>query len=208
MPRALGIRLQIVLALSGLLAFAFVPLFVAVASLTGASMQSAREASSRSIGRAVAAQIEEARRTRSLSDLEALLDTEIGVGGVTALGVYDQGGRALLRVGDPRARDALPEVVIAGEEKTRQIATPYGPAIEVVIPGPSGSVAAVLRTDEDAGHGAPLLRLLALYTGLFALALLTFAYIALTRLIVRPLDAISARPEPGASTFRTWDRPR
>jgi two-component system NtrC family sensor kinase len=36
------------------------------------------------------------------------------------------------------------------------------------------------------------LRLLALYTGLFALALLTFAYIALTRLIVRPLDAISA----------------
>jgi len=207
MPRALGIRLQIVLALSGLLALAFVPLFVAVASLTGASMQSAREASARSIGRAVAAQIEEARRSRSLSDLEALLDTEIGVGGVTALGVYDEGGRALLRKGDPRAQGTLPDVVIAGEEKTRPIATAYGPAIEVVIPGPRGSVAAVLRTDEVASHGPPLLRLLALYTGLFALALLTFAYIALTRLILRPLDAISSAARRVAGGARSFDVP-
>src|SRR6266576_714007 len=74
MPRAIGILVQIVLALFGLLALAFVPLFVAVASLTGASMQSAREASARSIGRAVAAQIEEARKTRSLAELESPLD--------------------------------------------------------------------------------------------------------------------------------------
>src|SRR5262249_50147500 len=98
-------------------------------------------------------------------------------------------------------------VVIAGEEKTQPIATGYGPAIEVVIPGPRGSVAAVLRTDEVASHGAPLLRLLALYTGLFALALLTFAYIALTRLIVRPLDAISAAAGRVAGGARSFDVP-
>jgi signal transduction histidine kinase len=208
MKRALGIRLQIVLALSGLLALAFVPLFVAVASLIGASMQSARETSARSIGRAVAAQIEEARKNRTASELEALLDTEIGAGGVSALGVYDEGGRVMVRAGDAVARELLPARVTAAEEKTRQMATAYGPAIEVVIPGPSGSVAAILRTDEYASGGAPLLRLLGFYTGLFALALLTFAYIALTRLIVRPLDAISAAARRVATGARTLDVPQ
>jgi signal transduction histidine kinase len=66
----------------------------------------------------------------------------------------------------------------------------------------------VLRTDDDATHGAPLLRLLALYTGLFALALLTFAYIALTRLIVRPLDSISAAARRVAGGARNFDVPK
>src|SRR5438477_12340620 len=108
MQRALGIRVQIVLALSALLALAFVPLFVAVASLIGASMQGARETSARSIGRAVAAQIEEARTNRTSSELEALLDTEIGVGGVSALGVYDESGRVVVRASDATGRELLP----------------------------------------------------------------------------------------------------
>jgi signal transduction histidine kinase len=207
MARAIGIRVQIVLALSGLLALAFVPLFIAVASLTRASMQNAREASARSIGRAVAAQVEETREARSLADLQVLLDAEIGVAGVAALGVYDEDGRPVLRAGGPDARDALPRVVSSGEEKTRQMATARGPAVQVVIPGRRGSVAAVLRMDEDISRGAPLLRLLALYTGLFALALLTFAYIALTRLIVRPLDSISAAARRVAAGATTLDVP-
>src|SRR6185436_6129862 len=117
MKRALGIRLQIVLALSGLLALAFIPLFIAVASLIGASMQSAREASARSIGRAVAAQIEEARKSRTLPELEAVLDTEIGAGGVSALGIYDEEGRVVARAGDAVARELLPPRVTVAEEK-------------------------------------------------------------------------------------------
>jgi signal transduction histidine kinase len=208
MPRALGIRVQIVLALSGLLALAFVPLFVAVASLTGASMQNAREASARSIGRAVAAQIEEARQHRTVSDLSSLVDAEIGAGGVAAIGVYDESGQPLIRAGDADARDTLPAAVTTGQENTRPFSTSRGPAVEVVIPGRRGSVAAVLRTDEDASRGAPLLRLLAFYTGLFALALLTFAYIALTRLIVRPLDAISTAARRVATGATSFEVPR
>src|SRR5437879_482429 len=82
-----------------------------VAIRTGASMQGAREASARSIGRAVAAQIEEARSSRSPADLESLLGAEIGVGGVAALGVYDERGVATHRVGDLRAKEALPKTV-------------------------------------------------------------------------------------------------
>src|SRR5262249_49025927 len=180
----------------------------AVASLTGASMQNAREASARSIGRAVAAQIEEARQNRALPELSSLVDAEIGAGGVTAPGGYDESGQPGVSAGGADARRALPTAVTPGQEKTRQVATPRGSAVLVLIPGRRGSVAAVLRTDEDASRGAPLLRLLALYTGLFALALLTFAYIALTRLIVRPLDAISNAARRVANGATTFEVPR
>jgi len=205
--KGMGIRLQIVLALSALLMLAFVPLFLAVAALTRATVRAEREASARSIGRAVAAQVEEARRSRTESELGALLDSEIGAGGVTALGVYDENGAAVTRVGDPDTASALPPVMPRGIERVRQVATPHGPALEVAIPGPSGTVAAVVRTDLDAGGGAPLFGLLGLYTGLFALALLTFAYIALTRLIVRPLDAISATARRVAAGARAFEPP-
>ena len=145
-PRAMGIRLQIVLALSALLVLAFVPLFVAVASLTRAIVNAERETSARSIGRAVAAQVEEARRTRTEADLGALLDSEIGAGGVTALGVYDERGQAVFRVGDPDTAAALPVAMPRGVERVRQVTTPRGPALEVSIPGRSGTVAAVVRS--------------------------------------------------------------
>lgn len=205
--RALGIRLQIVLALGGLLLLAFVPLFVAVAALTRATVRSERETSARSIGRAVAAQVEEARRSRGPGELATLLDSEIGAGGVTALGVYDERGDAVYRVGDPATASALPASMPPGAERVRQVSTAHGAALEVTIPGPRGAVAAVVRTDADAGGGAPLFGLLGLYTGLFALALLTFAYIALTRLIVRPLDAISAAARRVAAGARGFELP-
>jgi signal transduction histidine kinase len=203
----MGIRLQIVLALSGLLVLAFVPLFLAVAAVTRATVRVEREASARSIGRAVAAQVEEARRTRSETELGALLDSEIGAGGVTALGVYDERGTAVFRVGDPDTASALPPVIAGGVERVRQVTTPHGAALEVSIPGRSGTVTAVVRTDADASGGPPLFGLLGLYTGLFALALLTFAYIALTRLIVRPLDAISASARRVAAGARGFEPP-
>jgi len=206
-PRAMGIRLQIVLALSALLVLAFVPLFVAVAALTRATVRTEREASARSIGRAVAAHVEEARRNRTEAELRSLLDSAIAAGSVTALGVYDERGAAVFRVGDPETASALPPIVTAGVERVRQVATPHGPALEVSIPGPSGTVAAVVRTDADASGGTPLFGLLGLYTGLFALALLTFAYIALTRLIVRPVDAISNAARRVAAGARAFEPP-
>src|SRR5258708_34807387 len=49
-----GLRLQIVLALAGLMLLAFVPLFFAVASLTRATVLDARERAARVFGRALA----------------------------------------------------------------------------------------------------------------------------------------------------------
>lgn len=208
MKLRLGVRLQIVLALLALFALAFVPLFVAVASLTRATLGDVRESSARALGRAVAAHVAEATARRGLDGLPALLDAQIGAGGVAAIGVYDEGGRALRRAGEPSAVAALPATVPARAERATSVRTEHGAAIQVIVPGPSGTVATVLRTDDDAGRAAPLVRLVGLYTVLVALALLVFAYIALGRLIVQPLDALGAAARRVAGGARTLDAPR
>jgi signal transduction histidine kinase len=65
-----------------------------------------------------------------------------------------------------------------------------------------------LRFEEEGEKGMPLLRLTAIYMGLFAVALLTFAYFALTRLIVRPVDALVTAADRVASGSRTLVIPR
>jgi signal transduction histidine kinase len=69
-------------------------------------------------------------------------------------------------------------------------------------------VVARLQTDDDADRASPLVRLVALYMITFALALLTFAYFALTRLIVRPLDALVRAADRVATGSRFLNVPR
>jgi two-component system NtrC family sensor kinase len=204
----LGIRLQVVLALSALLLCAFAPLFVAVASLTRATMHGVRESSARSLGRAVAAHVGEARLRRSPAELRNLLEAEIGTGGVSALGVYDEHGNPIARIGEQDAAVVLPANATADAERVSTVGTARGPAIQVVVPGAGGAVAAILRTDDDADRAAPLVRLVGMYTGLVALGLLVFAYIALTRLIIRPLDDLSGAARRVAAGARSLDVPK
>lgn len=203
-----GIRLQIVLALLALLALAFFPLFAAVASLTKVALVDVRESSARSLGRAVAAHVAEATLNREAEGLLALLTAQLGVGGVAAIGVYDERGEIVARVGEQDALEVLPTTAPIQTERIRSLRTTRSPAIEVIVPGPGSVVATVLRTNDDAGKTAPLLRLVALYTGVGALALLVFAYIALGRLIVRPIDALSSAARRVAAGALHLDAPR
>ena len=187
----LGIRVQLVLALAGLLVLAFVPLFLAVASLTRSTLQSVRDSSARSIGRAVAAHVAEARRVRSGAQVDALLRSEIGSTGLVAIAVYDEKGVLETAAGDELATRALPRDVPIETERTRTVHTEGGRALEVLVPSEQGPVIAMLRTDDESVRARPLVRLVGLYTGIFALALLVFAYMALTRMIVQPIDRLS-----------------
>lgn len=202
-----GIRLQLVLALFALLVLAFLPLFAAVARLTQMAFFDVRESSARSLGRAVAAHVAEASRRRDSEALRALVDAQLGFGGVAAIGVYDETGQAISRAGDPDAVEALPGSTPIHLERVRALPSFRGSAIEVIVPGPHGAVATILRTD-DAGATAPLLRLVGLYTAVIALSLLVFTYIALGRLIVRPLDALSSAARRVANGARNLDAPR
>jgi signal transduction histidine kinase len=121
--------------------------------------------------------------------------------------VYGRDGRAVARVGEPVAVDALPGRLDPRREAVFRAHTAHGPAIAVVVPDDLGAVVAVLRTDDEAARARPLVRLVGLYTALVALMLLVLAYFALTRLIVRPLDALSSAARRVAEGARRFDAP-
>ncbi|HWP07109.1 MAG TPA: ATP-binding protein [Polyangiaceae bacterium] len=194
--------MRLLLLLGGLLIVAFVPLFFAVATYTSLTLQKLREAQARSLGRAVAGQVAEAGLHRPDDELMPLLRAQVGSEGLEAIGVYRGDGRPVARVGDPGAVSALPPLAKPDREGTADVTTAHGRALAVLVPHGRGAVVAIVRTDDDSAHTTPLLRLLALYTGLVALALLTATYFALTRLIVRPLDSLGHAAQRVASGAR------
>lgn len=205
----LGIRLQLLAALGALLGLAFVPLFFAVASLTSASMTQARELSARALGRAVAAHLATARATRPPAELEPLIASYLGQGGVAAIAVLDASGNRLTSLGNAAALKAIPPGIAPGAEEIRAVRTSHGAALLLIVPSAEpepGSVAVVIRTDAE--PAAPLVRLVALYTGVMALSLLVFAYFSLTRLIVRPIDELSRAAGRVAAGARSLEVPR
>lgn len=200
----LGIRLQILLALGALLAVAFIPLYIAVARLTEASLATSRRDSARDLGRAVAAHILEARAARDAGALQALLEAQLSDGGIRAIVVYEASGT---RTGAAGESSLLPSEMPSPVEEARPIDTSSGRALVVVLPAErgAGAVAVAIRmTPPDAGS-TPLVRLVALYTGVVALALLVFTYFVMTRLVVRPVEQVSRAAGRVAAGARNLD---
>jgi len=185
-----GLRLQILLLLGGLLLLAFVPLFYAVAAYTSVTLQQLRVGHARALGRAIAAHVAEARQGRSEEELMSLLRAEIGTEGVEAIGVYSAAGERVAAAGEPGAVAELPRRAIPNREALRELGRSAS-VLSITVPSQVGPVVAVLRIDDQAARAAPLVRLVGMYTALVGLALLVIAYFALTRLIVRPLDALA-----------------
>jgi two-component system NtrC family sensor kinase len=200
---ALGIRLQIVLALGGLLVVAFVPLFFAVVSLTRGVVHGMHESTARALVRGISVVLSEGPAPPSSAELAALLDRHAAAWGVSALATFDAQGHLVSSAGDPTAQLRLLEPAA----RSRTALNERGAAMAVSVPTHNGSLAALVSTEDDAAKSAPLLRLLAAYTVLFGFGLLTFAYIALTRLIVRPLDAISRAARRVADGARVLEVP-
>jgi two-component system, NtrC family, sensor kinase len=201
-----GLRLQILLLLGGLSLLAFVPLFYAVATYASFTLRQVRETHARALGRAVAGHVLEARAHRSSEELLNLLGAEVGAQGVAAIGIYGADGRPVARAGEPYIVDLLPPRIRAGREAVIEL-EPHS-ALEVVVPSSDGAVAAILHTDDAAASAGPLVRLLGLYSLLVGLVLLVAAYFALTRLIVRPLDALARAAERVALGARRFSVPQ
>jgi two-component system NtrC family sensor kinase len=203
-----GLRLQILVWLGVLLVLAFLPLYWAVATYTRVALHQIRASHARALGRAVAAQVSEARLRRAPSDLDALLGAEVGSDGVSSIVVYSVRGEVVARAGAPIAPSTLPPRLDVRREATFELDGADGRALGVVVPSPSGAVLAVLPIEDSATRTGSLFRLLALYTGLVALALLLVGYFALTRLIVKPLDQLARAAERVAGGARRFALPQ
>jgi signal transduction histidine kinase len=199
--------LQIVVARGALLALAFLPLYFAVASLTRVTLHQARAESARALGRAVAGHVG-ATAPDDPQALERVLGAHVGDGGVEAMCVFGRGG---VRVACAGASEEVGSLVAPSEpwgEGTRDARGERGAVLDVMVPSGDRVVVARLRTDDVVDRGAPLSRLVAGYMGVFALALLFFAYVALTRIVVRPVEAVAAAADRVASGSRRIDVPR
>ena len=203
-----GLRLQILVLLGALLLFAFIPLYLAVATYTTVALQQIRLSHARVLGRAVAAHVIEALPRRSASELQPLLRAQIGEEGVDGIAVFAEDGELLARAGQlpPAAKELLRST--REREATLELGSGRSRALFVLLPARELRVVAVLRLDDQSARAAPLLRLVALYTAVVGVALLVVAYFALTRLIVRPLDALSRAAERVASGYRRLTVPR
>lgn len=186
-----SLRLRLIVSLALLFVLGFVPLFFAISGLTRATLRADREDHARSLGRVVAARVAEAQASRAPGELSALVQAQVGGRtGLTALGVFDESGKRVAAAGKPEDLGALPERTEA-VERVEQLTTNHGAAVRVTIPGARGTVVALLRTDDEGTRTGPLLRLVALYVGIIAIALLVFVYIALGRLVILPLDRLA-----------------
>ncbi|MBI4953210.1 MAG: HAMP domain-containing protein [Myxococcales bacterium] len=200
-----GIRPQLLVAMGVVLALAFVPLFLAVSSLTRAGFAAESADHARALGRAIAGHVAEARRHRDASELEPLLDAQLGHE-VGAIAIHEADGRRALGRGD--ALDALPTTVEAGRELLQEAKGPRGPALVVVVPAERGPVAALLYVGAAATRATPILSLLALYAGLLGLTLLMLSYGVLTRIVVGPVERLRRAAARVAEGGRNLEVPK
>jgi two-component system NtrC family sensor kinase len=204
----LGLRLEWLIAFGALLVLSFVPLFFAVSRLTEASMASARERSARELGRAIGAHVGDAANRHDEATTAALLDATVDEQGVVGIAVYGDSGDKLASRGSEAG--SLPDHVDGSVEKSSVLRGSGRSRVLVVVPSSKrGTTAAVLLSvDGSTGPAAALISLIALYTGVVALALLVFGYFLMTRLVVRPTEQLSRAAERVATGARTLDPPR
>jgi two-component system, NtrC family, sensor kinase len=201
----MGLRLQIVLALAGLMIFAFGPLFLAVASLTRATLLSGHEQAARALCEAIAAQ---AGASADRGTLIRALQRHAARRDVEAVCFFAGDGALAGCAGRPLDVAAIRHPTNPEESIERVRDSTGRPLLEVTAPGGGGFAVARIDVGAEVERGRPLVRLVALYMGVFALALMVFAYFALTRLIVRPLEELVAAADRVASGARTLRVPR
>lgn len=178
------------MALAGLLLLAFLPLFFAVARLTERSITETQAEGARSLGRLMAAQIAERKHVAAPEDesreLSSSLARNVDLAGALAAVVWSEDGHVLARAGVEA--NLLAERTPARPFREAIRTTRHG-TLDVVVPGKDYVI--VVRMPLDESVGPQLSRLFALYTAVFAVALLVFAYFALTRLIVKPVESLA-----------------
>lgn len=201
-----GLRLEWLVAFGALLVLSFIPLYFAVSRLTEVSLTGLRERSARELGRAIAGHIGSRAASSADERVEALLEAQVDGHGVIAVAIYDATGARVAVAGTEAT--SLPDAVDPRSEIARAIGQAPRLRLLVVMPskGDEQTGAGVLLSiDSSTGPLRPLVRLIALYTGIVALALLVFGYFLMTRLVVRPLEDLSHAAGRVASGARTLD---
>lgn len=197
-----GLRVQLLVLLAVLLILSYLPLAFAVATYTRVGLEQLQQDNALKLGRSVATHLALQRSRTDPDEFLELARRQITQDSVHALTLYDVGGVPSVSLGDPELLAPLQHQRLSDSARqVRTISTKLGPALLIIEPSPVGNVGATIRYDAEITGSAQLTRLLGLYLGISALALIATLYFALTRLIVRPildLEAAADRVAAGA----------
>lgn len=209
----LGLRMQLLLLLGGLIAATFVSLYFALRTYTEAGLRQVQQESALRLGRSVCEHVAESRQELDEVRLLALLSAEVQGGAVQAAFTWAADGRPIARAGAPDLIDLDPHLLLQsatngplelGVDSESQAFRTFA----VGVRDRHGSVVTVLRVPrEPPGIGA-LHRLIALYMGLSACLVLVVAYFAMTRWILGPILALERGARHVAEGSRRFEPAR
>ncbi len=174
-----GLRLQIVVALAGLMLLAFVPLFYAVASLTRATVLDGRERQAQVLTRSMAAHAADVAARAGAAGVERAMTPYVGTAGVRAVCAFAREGARIACAGPAAEAAAIRAPTSTSVEQSLLVRGPSGQELQVLVPAENLVLLTHVALDDEGDRGASLVRLVALYMITFALALLVFAYFAL-----------------------------
>ncbi len=181
----------------------YVPLFFATSTYTRWGLEQLQRSNAEKLGRSVAAHLSMLRQQTTDEAFLDLARTQIRRESVHALSLLENEGPPLAVLGDPELlRTIANETGFSTRPEVRELPTKLGPAVLVYEPSPRGGVAAVVRVDAEITRANPLAALMGLYMVVGAIALLTAAYFAMTRWIVRPILQLEQQAEKIADGAR------
>jgi two-component system, NtrC family, sensor kinase len=191
----IGLRLQILLLLGGLLLLALGPLLWAESALARVSIDRVERRAARDLGRSVA------EAELSNLDLKSQLEKRL-----LAVWVLHPHGREPTQWGKLEWLQQLAQPIEGGDEG---VVLEVGPqrALAVAVSGARGAARVAVALDDSGNRVRALTRSFALYMGLVALTLLVAIYIALGRLVVQPLDRLAHAAGRVAAGSRRWEMP-
>jgi signal transduction histidine kinase len=196
-----SLRFQIIASLGTLLVLAFLPLFFAVASLSRATALGVVNDEMAQRARTLAIAMDDARTT---GNLPTALADHTRTPSILSVAVTDREAHTLLGTsGD--VPDEWAEAHLTTGQTTPSHAR--GALTDFAEEAGRTHVHVRFRPSDVEARVTPLLRIIALYIFLFGVVLLAFAYLALTRLIVRPIDELSREAERVASGARAFRPP-
>jgi len=193
--RVIGLRPQILLLLGGLLVVAFAPLQLALATYTRVTLRQLDDEQAHALGHTLAVHVRQSAPLLGPEVVVRALERGATESGLLAArvssaraGAAEFGDAAVLRA----LSEASPEgsMLRVGERRVWAI------AISSADDGAgAGEAWLAIDAERSSARGTTLIGIVGLYAFLIAVALLTLAYFALTRLIVRPLEALSQAAE-------------
>ena len=192
----IGLRLQILLLVGGLLLLALGPLLWAESALARVSIDRVEMRAGSELGRSVA--------EAELMGLD--IKTKLGKR-LLAVWVIQPHGREPSLWGSPVWLERLAQRS-EGKSAGSLIEVNRQRAMAVSVSGARGTARVAVALDDSSSRVRTLTRSFALYMGLVALTLLVATYIALGRLVLHPLDRLANAAGRVAAGSRRWEVPQ